>query len=111
MSPWPDNGFAPATETESEVVLRLDGAEEILHITSAWPKWSRRFYKRFGKPTRVSRRPDGSVTCAFWTLPIAAFKMPRLPRPAKPKTEVQVEAGRRLARTRLRDAMNPPKNT
>lgn len=109
--PWPEEGFAPTTQAESEAVIRLDAQDDAVYISSSWPMWSRRFSKRFGRPEKVSRSRDGGVTCAWWKLPLAAFKMPRLPRAVKPKTAAQVEAGRKLAETRARSGRIPRKTT
>ena len=50
---------SPTTQAESEVVIRLDAQDDAAHISSAWPMWSRRFAKRFGRPTNVSRSAEG----------------------------------------------------
>ena len=63
--------FAPTSIMEQEVVVRLNRATGMAHISSCWPTWTARLVKRYGRPhhTAISQAGD-QVVCAFWNIPL-----------------------------------------
>jgi hypothetical protein len=72
--------FASTSVSEQEVVIRLSRVTGLAHISCCWPTWTGRFFKRYGRPQRVSvSKENGRATCTFWDIPIRylTFRRPQ----------------------------------
>ena len=74
--------FASTSFEEQEVVIRLSRTTGLAHISSCWPTWTARLFKRYGRPRRTAlSQPGGKVVCAFWDIPIRFLTFRRASRP------------------------------